>query len=116
MLMAASDSIAGCPIATLVRNNSHDPSAMRSYLRGVLMGKITQALISISAAALLASGSPAAAVPGGPPIAYAVNGGSTIDVYLSNADGSGKVKVYSTSSKHNLWQIDVRPGGNQLAL
>jgi len=55
-------------------------------------------------------------VPGGAPVAYAVNSGKTIDVDLSNADGSGKVKVYSTSSKTNLWQIDVRPGGNQLAV
>jgi hypothetical protein len=80
------------------------------------MGKITKASMLFSAAALFAAASPAAAVPGGPPIAYAVNSGKTIDVYLSNADGSGKVKVYSTTSKNNLWQIDVRPGGNQLAL
>jgi hypothetical protein len=80
------------------------------------MGMITKASMLFSAAALFAIASPAAAVPGGPPIAYAVNGGKTVDVYLSNADGSGKVKVYSTTGKNNLWQIDVRPGGNQLAL
>jgi len=80
------------------------------------MGKITKASMLFCASALFAAGSPAGAVPGGPPIAYAVNSGSTSDVYLSNADGSGKVKVYSTSSKHNLWQIDMRAGGNQLAL
>ena len=79
------------------------------------MGTFSKASMLFSAAALLAAASPAIAA-GGPPIAYAVNSGSTIDVYLSNADGTGKVKVYSTTSKHNLWQIDVRPGGNQLAL
>lgn len=80
------------------------------------MGKIRRISILGCIAGLLAAASPAAAVTGGPPIAYAFNGGKTIDVYLSNADGSGKVKVYSTTSKNNLWQIDVRPGGNQLAL
>ena len=80
------------------------------------MGKNTKASMLFSAAALFAAASPAAAVPGGPPIAYVVNSGSTFDVYLSNSDGSGKVKVYSTTTKHSLWQIDVRPGGNQLAL
>jgi hypothetical protein len=79
------------------------------------MGKITKSML-LAAAALFTAASPAGAVPRGPPIAYAINSGSTIDVYLSNADGSGKVKVYSTTSKHNLWQIDMRPGGNQLAL
>lgn len=80
------------------------------------MGKIIKASMLFSAAALFAAASPAYAVPGGPPIAYAASGGSTIDVYLSNADGSGKVKVYSATSRHSLWQIDMRPGGNQLAL
>jgi hypothetical protein len=81
------------------------------------MGKIVSPSTLLCACALfLGAASPAAAGTGGPPIAYAVNSGKTIDVYLSNADGTGKVKVYSTTSKNNLWQIDVRPGGNQLAL
>jgi len=80
------------------------------------MGKITKASMLFCATAVFAAASPASAVPGGPPIAYAVNSGSMIDVYLSNADGSGKVKVYSTTAKHSLWQIDMRAGGNQLAL
>jgi hypothetical protein len=80
------------------------------------MGKFTRTSILVCASGLFAAASPAAAAPGGPQIAYAFNGGETIDVYLSNADGSGKVNVYSTSGKHNLWQIDLRPGGNQLAL
>jgi hypothetical protein len=80
------------------------------------MGQITKASMLFSAAALFAAASPAAAGTGGPPIAYGFDTGKTIDVYLSNADGSGKVKVYSTSSKTVLWQIDVRPGGNELAL
>jgi hypothetical protein len=80
------------------------------------MGKIIKSSMLVCVSAIFAAASPAEAVPGGPAIAYAVNGGKTIDVYLSNADGSGKVKVYSTTSKNNLWQIDMRPGGNQLAL
>jgi hypothetical protein len=80
------------------------------------MGKITKALMLLSAGALIATASPAAAVTGGPPIAYVINIGKTFDVYLGNSDGTGKVKVYSTTTKHSLWQIDVRPGGNQLAL
>ena len=80
------------------------------------MGMFTKTSVLLSAAGLFLAASPAGATTGGPPIAYAVNSGSTIDIYLSNADGSGKVKVYSTTSKHSLWQIDVRAGGNQLAL
>ena len=80
------------------------------------MGKVTRASMLIFAAALFVDGSPAAAIPGGPPIAYAFNSGKTIDVYLSDAAQTTKVKVYSTTSKHSLWQIDMRPGGNQLAL
>jgi len=80
------------------------------------MGKITKALMLLSAGALIATASPAAAVTGGPPIAYVIDSGKTFDVYLGNSDGTGKVKVYSTTTKHSLWQIDVRPGGNQLAL
>jgi hypothetical protein len=80
------------------------------------MGSFTKASFLLSAAAFVATASPALAVTGGPPIAYMVNSGSTFDVYLSNSDGTGKAKVYSTTTKHSLWQIDVRPGGNQLAL
>jgi hypothetical protein len=58
----------------------------------------------------------AAATPGGPPIAYAQESGTTYSVYLQNPDGSGKVKLYTAASKTYLAFLDMKPGGNELTV
>ena len=75
----------------------------------------TSVLCSVAIAAL-ASASPSLAVTGGPPIAYALTSGNTQSIYLANPDGTGTVKVYTGGSKVNIVQIDIRPGGNQMAI
>jgi hypothetical protein len=81
------------------------------------MGFIFRASFKSSVAALaLASASPALAAAGGPPIAYALASGQTQSIYLANPDGSGTVKVYTGGSKVNIIAIDIRPGGNQMAI
>lgn len=79
------------------------------------MGIFIRASIRSSAAIALAA-SPALAVAGGPPIAYVLASGGTNDLYLSNPDGTGKVKLYSSANKVGIVQVDMRPGGNQLAI
>src|SRR5689334_6433205 len=80
------------------------------------MGLFIRASILCSAAAAIAVASPALAVVGGPPIAYALGSGQTQSVYLANPDGSGTVKLYTSGSKVGIVQIDIRPGGNQMAI
>jgi hypothetical protein len=79
---------------------------MRNFIR----------LSTLLSATILAAASPLAAAPGGPPIAYVLASGQTNDLYLSNADGSGKVKLYTSGNKVGIIQVDIRPGGNQLAI
>lgn len=76
---------------------------------------IRRSILCSIAAASFAATSPALAAVGGPPIAYALTSGNTQSIYLANPDGSGTVKVYTTASKVNIAQIDIRPGGNELA-
>jgi hypothetical protein len=70
-------------------------------------------------AALLASGialPTALLAAGGPPIAYAkIEGGGT-NVYLTNANGTGTVKLYTTPKKHTVSSLDLKPGGNEIAV
>jgi len=80
------------------------------------MGSFTKASMLLSAAAFVATASPALAVTGGPPIAYVLGSGQANDLYLSNPDGSGKVKLYSSANKVGIVNVEVRPGGNQLAI
>jgi len=72
--------------------------------------------IVLASASLCVASSAFAATPGGPPIAYALLSGYTQSIYLTNPDGSAKVKLYTTANKVNIGDIDVRPGGNQLAI
>jgi hypothetical protein len=69
----------------------------------------------VSAIALAAS-SPAIAAAGGAPIAYALNSGNTFTVTLSNPDGTAKASVYTSGTKANIIQVEMRPGGNQMAI
>jgi len=80
------------------------------------MGLFIRASILSSGALVLATASPALAAGGGPPIAYVVVSGGTNDLYLSNSDGTGKVKLYSSGNKVGIIHVDIRPGGNQLAI
>jgi len=81
------------------------------------MGLFTKASILCStAAAAMAFASPALAIVGGPPIAYALGSGQTQSIYLANPDGTGTVKIYTSGSKVGIVQIDIRPGGNQMAI
>jgi hypothetical protein len=51
-----------------------------------------------------------------PPIAFAKNGSGNVDeVWLVNPDGTGAVRVYRGTSKTNVTNVDVRPGGGQVA-
>src|SRR5438270_13567547 len=80
------------------------------------MSLFIRASIMSFAAIALASASPALAVAGGPPIAYALASGQTQSIYLANPDGSGTAKLYTGGSKVNIIEIDMRPGGNQMAI
>jgi len=80
------------------------------------MGQIIKASTLLCACALFAAASPAAAVPGGPAIAYALTSGQTQSIYLANPDGTGTVKLYTTGSKVGISELDIRPGGNQMAI
>jgi len=80
------------------------------------MDLFIRASIMSSAAVALAAASPALAVAGGAAIAYVVSSGTANDLYLSDPDGTGKVKLYSSGNKVGIIQVDIRPGGNQLAI
>ena len=80
------------------------------------MGSYIRTSLIASTAVALASATPAFAAAGGPEIAYALTSGNTQSIYLANADGTGTVKLYTTGSKVNVSEIDIRPGGNQMAI
>src|SRR5579872_4616851 len=64
-------------------------------------------------AILLSAAIPASAAP---PIAYAKVGSGNVDeVWLVNPDGTGATRVYRGTSKTSLFNVDVRPGGGQVA-
>lgn len=52
---------------------------------------------------------------GGPPIAYVKVGGTSQEIYLVNANGSGSTRLYAAPRKTGLASIDMRPGGNEIA-
>lgn len=60
--------------------------------------------------------SPALSATGGPGIAYSIQSGSTYSIYLVNPDGTGTVKLYTAPVKTNIVELDMRPGGNELAI
>jgi hypothetical protein len=78
--------------------------------------KITRQLATVLGFSALFFAAPALAATGGPAIAYSIQNGSTFSIYLTNPDGSGTVKLYTAPVKTNIAQIDMRPGGNQLAI
>ena len=51
-----------------------------------------------------------------PPIAYATESGSKLDLYLINPNGSGKVLLYSSPNKSNIGLIDMDPTSNRLVV
>jgi len=51
-----------------------------------------------------------------PPIAYAkVGAGNASEIWLVQPDGSGALRVYRGPSKVSVSDLDVRPGGGQIA-
>jgi len=80
------------------------------------MGLSIRSSIIASTAVALASATPAFAAAGGPEIAYALTSGQTQSIYLANPAGTGTVKLYTTASKVGISEIDIRPGGNQMAI
>lgn len=67
-------------------------------------------------AGLLLVSSATTAMAGGPPIAYAKESGYTFELFLTNPDGTGTVKLYTSPNKVSISHVDIRPGGNQLAI
>ena len=58
----------------------------------------------------------AAATSAAPPIAYSkVGTGGADEVWLVNPDGTGATRVYRGTAKTTLFNVDVRPGGGQVA-
>ena len=65
-------------------------------------------------ASLLLAAAPADAAP---PIAYTMaNNTKSVDLYLVNPDGSGKIKLYTTAKGTNVRLLDMNPIANQLAI
>lgn len=52
---------------------------------------------------------------GGPSIAYAKAGGTAMEIYLVNPNGTGLTKLYTAPRKTSVGFMDLRPGGNELA-
>ena len=79
------------------------------------MVRISKLALSLLAASALAV--PAGAA--GPPIAYAKEAGSGFDIYLTNPNGTGTIKLYSGPAKNAL-NLDMNPvvtgGVNEMAI
>jgi len=74
--------------------------------------RIGRLIALLAASSVLAAASANAA----PPIAYAKLGSrGAQEVWLINPDGSSPTRVYSGPAKVSLSDLDVRPGGGQLA-
>lgn len=67
----------------------------------------------IAFAALLLAGTTASAQ--GSEIAYATGGGRP-EVHLVNADGTGHSLLYTAPRGSEIYHVDIRPGGGQLAI
>jgi hypothetical protein len=79
-------------------------------------------MVRISTPILLLLAATAIAVPAGaagPPIAYAKEAGSGFDLYLTNPDATGTIKLYSGPARNSL-NVDMNPvvagGVNELAI
>jgi len=65
-------------------------------------------------ASLLLAAAPAHAAP---PIAYTMaNNQKSVDLFLVNPDGTGKIKLYTTAKGANIRLLDMNPNANQLAI
>lgn len=78
------------------------------------MGKITKASLLFCASALFASGPAIAGV--GPEIAYQEQHQNGDEIYLVNPDGTGRSLVFKGPSKYFVSNLDMRPGGGELAV
>ena len=79
------------------------------------MVRISTPILSLLAATAIAV--PAGAV--GPPIAYGKQSGTSYDLYLTNPNGTGTIKLYTSPAKNSL-NVDMNPvvtsGVNELAV
>jgi hypothetical protein len=78
------------------------------------MGTITRASVLFFASALFASSSGIAGV--GPEIAYQEQHQNGDEIYLINPDGTGRSLVFKGPSKFFVSNLDMRPGGGELAV
>jgi hypothetical protein len=67
-------------------------------------------IVAISTASI------AAPAIGAPPIAYAKQAGTSFDLYLTNPNGSGTVKLYSSPAKNTIGVVDMNPATNEVAI
>lgn len=65
-------------------------------------------------AAWLLAGTAASAQVG--PIAFAKTAGRNAEVHLINADGTGDTLLYKGGPRSEIFHVDIRPGGGQLAI
>src|SRR3954453_19114777 len=78
------------------------------------MGKVTRRSTLFCAFALFASSSAIAGV--GPEIAYQEQHQNGDEIYLINPDGTGHSLVFKGPSKYFVSNLDMRPGGGELAV
>lgn len=69
----------------------------------------------VFALSLLLAGAPATAAGIGPEIAY-VKAGAYSEIYLVNPDGSALRRVYRAALRTRIFQLDMKPGGGELAI
>jgi hypothetical protein len=68
--------------------------------------------IALGATSLAAVAGSATAAP---PIAYTKEAGGKFELYLTNENGSGTVKLYSSPARNSIGNVDMNPAGNQIA-
>jgi hypothetical protein len=67
------------------------------------------------AALLATTASAQAQTAGGPPIAYVKRASNGDEIYLTNADKTGLIRLYKAPSKIQITMLDLRPGGGEIA-
>src|SRR5690242_14249326 len=68
--------------------------------------------------ALAATSAAAISVPAlaAPPIAYTKEAGTKYEVYLTNPNGSGTVKLFTSAARNAIGVLDMNPAANEIAI